>query len=419
MGLVVLRSERSGGCDLEIARDFAMARAVRRALDVRPLTPLGLLLLSLSAVGSAGCHSGVISLHGSGDAGALGDGSVEAGPSAQRFFETSVEGMLAMRCGGCHGAARSAPDFLRPDPDVRTTLLAYPALIDLTSPRTSRLLTKGEHSGPSLTTSEADLVRTWIELEAAEGTMVTPMDRELATTPVEVREGFNQLPLDVIGLPATSLHFVATRVGDGMFLDSVQLSTGPMGARLEHPVFVTWIDAVPHPDPVDRFSGMTLEVEPNTSASFDTGTVVITEMPAGALLSVHFTTASPITMAVTPGTDAGMPMPPSDGCTQLEAFRASAVPPLRTYCTRCHGGGNASATGSMDMTDVTSSDDATALDGCNQVLGRISAAAPSSSGLFTQPDPEGGSTHAFHFGTSRELDTFRTSLLAWFEMEAP
>ena len=249
--------------------------------------------------------------------------------------------------------------------------------------------------------------------------MVTPVERELATTPVEIHEGFNQLPLDVIGLPATSLHFVATRVGDGMFLDGVQLSTGPMGARLEHPVFVTWVDGAPRPDPVDRFSGLTLEVDPNSSADFDTGTVVITDMPAGALLSIHFTTATPMTSPVTPGVDAGMPMPPSGGCAQLDAFRTSAVPPLRTYCTRCHGGGNASATGSMDMTNVGASSDSAALMGCNQILGRISATAPSTSGLFTQPDPAGGSTHSFHFGTSRELDTFRASLLTWFEMEAP
>ena len=386
---------------------------------MRTLTRLALLLALVFS--GAGCHSGLISLHGTSDGGVgLGDGSADAGPRAEEFFETRVQGMLETRCGGCHGAARSAPDFLRPDPDVRTTLLAYPALIDLASPRTSRLLTKGEHSGPALIASEADLIRTWIELEAAEGTMVTPIAREIATTPVEIHEGFNQLPLDVIGLPRTSLHFVAARVGDGMFLDSVQLSTGPMGARIEHPVFVTWVDGAPHPDPVDRFSGLMLEVEPNSSATFDTGTVVITDMPDGALLSIHFTTATPMTTTPTPGADAGMPtLPTGGGCAQLDAFRTSAVPPLRTYCTRCHGGGNASATGSMDMTDVGATDDAAELAGCNQVLGRISAAAPSTSGLFTQPDPAGGSTHAFHFGTGRELDTFRTSILTWFEMEAP
>ncbi len=397
-----------------------MARRVRTRLLVRTLTRLALLLAL--AVASAGCHSGVISLHGieGTDGGAVGDAIADAGPSAEHFFTTQVQPTLETRCGGCHGAARSAPDFLRPDPDVRTALLAYPALIDLTSPRTSRILTKGDHSGPALATAEADAVRTWIELEAAEGTMVTPVERELATTPVEIHEGFNQLPLDVIGLPATSLHFVAARVGDGMFLDSVQLSTGPMGAVLAHPVFVAWIEGVPHPDPVDRFAGLMLEVDPNSSASFDTGTVVLTDMPAGALLSVHFTIASPMTTPTMPGVDGGVPMPPpSSGCSQLAAFRTSAVPSLRTYCTRCHGGGNPSATGSMDMSDIGATADATAMLGCNQILGRISATAPSTSGLFTQPDPAGGSTHAFHFGTSRELDTFRTSLLTWFEMEAP
>jgi hypothetical protein len=71
------------------------------------------------------------------------------------------------------------------------------------------------------------------------------------------------------------------------------------------------------------------------------------------------------------------------------------------------------------MSDVSSADDATALMGCNQILGRISADSPSASGLFTQPDPEGASGHPFRFATTGELNGFRSSILAWFEMETP
>lgn len=361
------------------------------------------------------CHSGLISVRGGDDAGPLSD----AAPDADAYFEDHVAEMLDDRCGGCHGASRSAPDFLRPDPDVRTALLSYPALIDLESPRTSRLLTKGEHTGPAFAAAEAREVQTWIELEAAAGTVLTPMDRELATTPVEVREGFNNLPLDPLGMPASSIHFVASRVGDGIFLDGVQVASGPMGARLEHPVFVTWIDGVPHPDPVDRFAGLMVEVEPNSSTSFDTGTVILTDLPEGALLSVHFTSAGPMVAPTTPGEDAGVGPSPTGGCTELGAFRSSAVPPLTTYCTRCHGGGNASATASMDMSLVGASSDAELLMACNQILGRISPDAPSASGLFTQPDPSSTSGHDFRFGTTGELESFRSSILDWFSMEAP
>jgi hypothetical protein len=382
---------------------------------VRTITALASLLLL--AISGTGCKSGLISVRADQDAG-TGGPSDGGGPMAEAYFESRVAGMLDDRCGGCHGAGRSAPDFLRPDPDVRTTLLGYPALIDLSSPRTSRLLVKGEHSGPAFTTTQARDVQSWIELEAAEGTMVTPTERELATNPVEIREGFNNLPLDSLGMPASSIHFVASRVGDGVFLDGVQIAAGPMGARLEHPVFVTWIEGTPHPDPVDRFASLTLEVEPNSSADFDTGTVIITDLPAGALLSIHFTVAGPMTMVVAPGTDAGMGSTPT-GCAELGAFRTSAVPPLTTYCTRCHDGSNASATASMDMSLVDATGDAQLLMACNQILGRISPEAPSASGLFTQPDPASTSGHDFRFGTTRELETFRTSILAWFSMEAP
>lgn len=397
-----------------------MARGLLMRSVVRTLTTSAL-LVALVLLG-AGCRSGVLSVRAMGDGGGVapdmtGDGGTPM-VSASELFTTTVEPMLVSRCGGCHGPDRVALDFLRPSPDVRTTLLSYPALVDLESPASSRLLTKGEHSGPALATGEADLVRTWIEREAAEGTMVEPTERELATTPTTVREGFNALPLDALGLPGTSLHFVAARVGAGMLLDSVQIAAGPMGARVVHPVFVTWIEGAPVADPIDRFAGVEIEVEPNSTRAFDTGTVVITELPEGALLSVHFDEVSPLTGGGTTDADGGMPMP-AEGCTQLAAFREMAQPQLTTYCTRCHGGGNASATAGMDMTRVGATDDATLLLGCNQVLGRISPTSPSASGLFTQPDPATGGGHDFKFGTSGELERFRAGVLGWFEMEAP
>lgn len=375
-------------------------------------------VIALLAFASAGCRSGMISVRAMSDGGVAppeGD-AAPAGPTAADVFATRVEPMLASRCGACHGADRTGPDFLRPNPDVRTTLLGYPAIVSLTSPDSSRLLTKGEHSGPALSSGEADIVRNWIALEAAEGTMVDPVEREIATTPIAVTEGFNAIPLDVLGLPGSTLHFVGARVGDGMFLDSVTIVAGPMGARVEHPVFVTWIDGAPTADPVDRFAGVEIAVDPNTSRPFDTGTVVLTTFPEGALLSVHFDAAEPL-MGTTPtDADGGMPMP-ADGCTQLEAFRTMAAPQLTTFCTRCHAGGNPSATASMDMSRVASGDDATLLLGCNQVLGRISPTSPSASGMFTQPDPATGGDHDFKFGTAGELSGFRAAILGWFEME--
>jgi hypothetical protein len=367
------------------------------------------------AVAIAGCHSGVISVRQTGDSGPPVDGSV----AAAMFFSTRVEPMLAGRCGGCHLPGRTGPDFLRGSPDVRTTLLEYPALVDLESPRTSRLLTKGEHDGPALPAGDAELVRTWIEMEAAEGTHTMPRPRELATTPAGITPGFNVLALDGLGVDGTVIHFVATRVGGGMFLDGMEIVAGPTGAHLEHPVLVTWYDGMATPDPIDRFSTLDVDVPPNSTVSFDSGTVALTDFPEFALLSIHFDVVEPVTM-VMPDEDAGMPMPmPSDGCTQLDAFRAMASPALGANCTRCHGGANAQATAAVDMTRVRATSDAELLLGCNQILGRISTSAPSSSGLFIQPDPAAGGTHPFKFGTTTEMNNFRSQILGWFEMETP
>ncbi len=381
-------------------------------------TATTVLLLALAA---SGCKTGVIQVRGMSDGGvAPPDDAGPEGPMAAEMFASRVEPMLTTRCGACHGADRSGPDFLRPNPDVRTTLLSYPAIVDLRSPTSSRLLTKGEHAGPSLGAAEAMLVSEWIALEAREGTMVMPTERELSTMPTAIEEGFTMLSLERLGLPSTAIHFVAERVGRGIFLDSVQLAAGPRGARITHPVFVVWVDGVPTPDPVDRFSMLDLRVDANRTASFDTGTVVLTDFPEGAQLSVHFTVVEPTDGSAMPGADGGMPMPmPLDGCSQLDAFASSAAPALGSYCTRCHGGGNASATAAVDMTRVGASDPAMRLMGCNQILGRIDPMAPSASGIFAQPDPAIGGGHPFKFGTSGELNSFRSAILSWFEMEAP
>lgn len=373
----------------------------------------------LAASMAAGCKSGVITLRGMGDGGVVDPTADGGGPDPVELFSTQVEPMLTTRCGACHGEGRTAVDFLRPDPDVRTTILSIPALVDLTTPTGSRLLTKGEHSGPALRSGDASMVLSWIEAEARAGTMVEPRERELATTPVAIEEGFTMLSLDSLDLPGSAIHFVASRVGGGIFLDNVALAAGPLGARIVHPVFVVWIDGIPRPDPVDRFASLDLRVDANRTASFDTGSVVLTDFPPGAELSVHFEVVEPVGGVVEPGADGGVPTMPTGGCSQLEAFRSTAAPALTTYCTRCHGGGNASATSAMDMSRVGASDAAMALLGCNQVLGRISPTSPSASGLFVQPDPSAGTAHPFQFGTGGELSSFRSSILAWFEMEAP
>lgn len=118
------------------------------------------------------------------------------------------------------------------------------------------------------------------------------------------------------------------------------------------------------------------------------------------------------------GTDGGMPLPTTDGCTEVDGFVAAARPPLTAYCTRCHGGGNARATAAFDLAMLGMEGSSTAMTrSCNEVLGRINPAAPSASGIFIQPDPAEDNGHPFKFGSTRELTDFRNAILGWFETE--
>ncbi len=54
---------------------------------------------------------------------------------------------------------------------------------------------------------------------------------------------------------------------------------------------------------------------------------------------------------------------------------------------------------------------------CDEVLTRVDRSSPAASALLRTPDAASGSTHPFHFGSSTELDSFRTSILLWLATE--
>lgn len=363
-----------------------------------------------------------------------GMASMTSGESAREVFERDVQPLLTTSCGSCHAVAASgAPLFLTPDPDVYDSVKSWPGLIDLESPSASRLVRKGAHAGPAWSTPQAGLVTRWLEMEAAErhapppGMMDAdggaPVEESLLTDPILLTEGFNHIDLDRFGTPGSSISFVASRIGSGIYVSDLRLSSGPRGLHIQHPVFVALFGGDAVPDPVDTFADLDVEVEPGRS--HDLGTLVLVECPAGALLTVHFEEVGPIESAM-PDVDGGVPdggmgdggmRPPTGACASVASFTSSARPQLLGNCTRCHDGTNATATAALDMTRVPSAVGADQTTACAQILTRVNLDDPDMSAIFQQPDPDVTNGHDFKFESAAELEFFRTALRRWIDTE--
>jgi len=393
-----------------------------------------LLLPALLAL-LAGCDVGSITMErrsppASGDDAAVppaGDGGMPGiDPEAGRTpFGENVLPALEESCGGCHGADSTAPPFMAPAPDVYSTVMAWPALVEPGSPSSSRLLTKGEHAGPAFSTEQAAVVREWIDLE---GTIVeggsggadggAPM--EYRTDPIAPRLGANDIDLGPLGMPGSTLEFTASRVESGLYLNDMEVTAGPTGVHLVHPVVVTIIGSSYEADPVDRLSGVEVRAAAFTTEQIGGGTFSVVDFPESGQLTFYFDAAGPLTGGASgsdggmPATDGGTTMP--TGCTNVEGFTRDARPQLAVNCVSCHGGTNPTATGALDMTDINDLAPDAQQRACNQILTRVDRADPRSSPIFLQPAP--GSMHDFSFGSTAELDEFRSDILLWLATEA-
>jgi hypothetical protein len=74
--------------------------------------------------------------------------------------------VLIQQCGVCHGGRDPSLGFLAGDTawEQRANILAS-GVVNLEYPGASRLLTKGSHSGASMTATAASAILTWIQAE--------------------------------------------------------------------------------------------------------------------------------------------------------------------------------------------------------------------------------------------------------------
>lgn len=224
-------------------------------------------------------------------------------PKDQVALEKWVEKalpVLSAKCVECHGGAMPMVAYLAGADDImkRETLLAYmPAVINLTAPMSSRMLTKGSHTGPALEAKEASDILSWIIAErdarGGTGTVIrsdkfTPM---LCTggNPGDATCPINMVDLTALGQPAT-LEVVVTQLVADLYLTNIQLTAGAAGLHVTHPTFESWPAAAtdPKPDPIDRWFNVDLNIAPAAVAPIGTGEGSFTGFGAADPLSIRF-----------------------------------------------------------------------------------------------------------------------------------
>ncbi|MCB9562283.1 MAG: hypothetical protein H6708_17910 [Kofleriaceae bacterium] len=377
----------------------AMLETLVRHLPMVRLRVPALLALVLAA----GCAGQITTPGGSDDA---------AVAAAKAKFTASVQPIMDGFCGSCH-LGQANIDFLRPEPDPRTQMLAWDGLVRLDAPPTSGLLTKGAHSGPALTPDQSAVILDWIDLEVLAAGGEPPADVE--TEKLTPQPGVNTLDLGPIGLTGSSLSFLYEPLATGMYLSDIQVTGGTGGVHVVNPLFVIWNEGSPEPDPINRFGNIDLVVQEGLTSYVGGGTAVFVDVAPTSDISVHFRVAELADGTDPGGGDGGVV---GGGCNNVPAFTSAAQPPLAASCGNCHGaGGQTNAISATDMTriaDLTAEGQAAA---CAQVKTRVNALDPVNSGLFLAPDPNSGTQHPFKFATATDFQNFRNAVVQWINQE--
>ena len=97
------------------------------------------------------------------------DDGTEPATNAERIFVHEVMPMLQANCAVCHAGSDPQVAFLAGATwqQIRTSLLTS-YVVDVIEPTQSRLLTKGAHSGPSMTALQTVAIIRWLEAERDE-----------------------------------------------------------------------------------------------------------------------------------------------------------------------------------------------------------------------------------------------------------
>jgi hypothetical protein len=304
-----------------------------------------------------------------------------------------------------------------------------PPVVNLDATKSSRIVTKGQHDGPALTSSQLSALLDWLdaEHEALNHDPDHPIPK-LATTKYAPQLcqataanptapcPTNHIPLSDIPnagatVPGAEITFIAEGLSSGLYLHDLSVTSGTAGVYLEHALFVSLpANAPPFPDQFDRYFAMKLNVKPNSTTQIDGGTAQFGGFAPTDMIEIDFKLVSPFK------DDGGGTVTTQNGCKSLATFKANAVPQLQANCASCHAGADVNAKASMDITGYNSATDATVLNACNQVRSRLNLTNIDQSGFFLAPDPASQTSHPIKLAAAT-FSTFKTMMSVWANAE--
>ena len=223
-------------------------------------------------------------------------------PKDQVALEKWVEKalpVLGTKCVMCHDGSMPMIGYLAGATDIerRDTLIAYmPAVINMNAPQSSRMLTKGLHTGPALDAIEASNILQWIIAERDARPDIPPI-RTAQMVPMLCTAGnpgdatcmINSFDLSTLGQPGT-LEVVVSKLVADAYLTNIKIKAGANGLHVAHPLFESWPAGAtePKPDPIDRWFNVDLQIAPNAEAQVGTGEGTFNGFNVADPLSVRF-----------------------------------------------------------------------------------------------------------------------------------
>ena len=185
------------------------------------------------------------------------------------------------KCVMCHDGSMPNIGYIAGTDDLmkRETLVTYmPAVINLGAPMSSRILTKGGHTGPALEAKEASNILEWIKAEAAARPQGEPI-RTAQFVPMVCTAGnpgdatcpINIVDLSTLGVAGATAEVVVTQLVSDAYLTNIKVKAGAEGLYVQHPVFETWPMGMPQPDPIDRWFNVVINIAANAESPIGTG----------------------------------------------------------------------------------------------------------------------------------------------------
>jgi len=378
-------------------------------------------MVRLSAAATAALLLGCTGLISGDPAGGAGNLTPEQQIAANKF-KTDAYPIFSQICSACHGGTDQTIAFVQATSveAMRTKLLGWdPQVVNLDAPESSRVLTKGAHSGPALDATQTSGILGWIQAEKdAAGSTSTTV--EITTDKFNPLLCTGGVAGDVAG---SEIDFVAQPLSSDLYVSDLYLKASTDGVYLEHPLFVSWpTQGNPIPDTIDRFFAVKMDLAAATTTPICPGPSC-DHIGAGAAAFVGFPPQNQLSISFKvldvyhPDTT---PPPPPTGCGTMgfASFLTNVKPSLNTCMQMCHGGSNAGAKNALDMSGLASTTDNNT---CLQVRSHVNFQTVAQSGVLLAPQPGSADTaHPFKLSTTSTptIANFQTSLNTWITVEA-